>query len=99
MALTHINLIYLCIFCTFLRGTRSYWGKSQAELSVLLHQIGMPTIFFTLSVVDMYWPDLHAFIPRIEPSNPQEAQKWRRQNIIDYPHFVAYYMHLRYTMF
>ena len=60
---------------TTLRGTRSYWAKCRVELSDLLHQIGSPTIFFTLSATDMYWPYLHALKPRIEPSNPHEAQK------------------------
>ena len=64
-------------FGTTLRGTRSYWEKCRAELSDLLHQIGTPTIFFTLSAADMHWPDLHALMPRTEPSNPQEAQKWQ----------------------
>ncbi|XP_057843079.1 uncharacterized protein LOC131052428 [Cryptomeria japonica] len=62
-------------FGTTLRGTRSYWAKCRAELFDLLHQIGTPTIFFTLSAVDMYWPDLHALMPRTQPTNPQEAQK------------------------
>ena len=52
-----------------------YNSKCQDELSDLLHQIGTPTIFFTLSVANMHWPDLHALMPRIEPYNPQEAQK------------------------
>ena len=82
-----------------LRGTLSYWTKSCAELTDLLHQIGTPTIFFTLSAVDMYWPDLYALMPRTMPTDPREAQNWRRQNIIDYPHIVAHYMHLRHSMF
>ena len=60
-----------------LRGTRSYWEKCRAELSDLLHQIGTPTIFFTLSAKNMYWPNLHALMPGTKPSNLQEAQKWR----------------------
>ena len=61
-----------CLMCfgTNLWGTRSYWTKYRAKLSDLLHQIGTPTIFFTLSAVDMYWPDLHALMPRTKPSNP-----------------------------
>ena len=73
----HSHLVdHLMHFGTNLRGTRSYWAKCRAELSDLLHQIGTPTIFFTLSAIDMYWLDLHALMLGIEPSNPQEAQKW-----------------------
>jgi len=59
-----------------LRGTRSYWTKCHAELTDLLHQIGSPTIFFTLSVADMYWPDLHALMPGTPPVDSKEAQQW-----------------------
>ena len=86
-------------FGTTLRGTRSYWTKSHAELIDLLLQIGCPTIFFTLSATNMYWPNLHALMLGTMPTNPCEAQNWRRQNIFDYPHIVAHYMHLRHSMF
>ncbi|XP_057825708.1 uncharacterized protein LOC131037537 [Cryptomeria japonica] len=86
-------------FGTTLRGTRSYWTKCRAELTDMLHQIGTPTIFFTLSAIDLYWPDLHALMPSITPSNPREAQLWRKKNVIDYPHIVAQYMHLRNSNF
>ncbi|XP_059076947.1 uncharacterized protein LOC131876152 [Cryptomeria japonica] len=86
-------------FGTSLRGTRSYWAKCHAELIDMLHQIGSPTIFFTLSAADMYWPDLHALMPGTSPTTPREAQNWRKQNVINYPHIVAHYMHLRHSIF
>jgi hypothetical protein len=50
----HNNLAdRLMRFGTSLRGTRSYWAKCKAELTDMLHQIGSPTIFFTLSAADM----------------------------------------------
>lgn len=66
----------LMYFGSTLRGIRSYWMKSHAELSDLLHQIGSPTIFFTLSAADMYWPDLHALMPGSSPFDSREAKKW-----------------------
>ncbi|XP_059076868.1 uncharacterized protein LOC131031330 [Cryptomeria japonica] len=86
-------------FGTSLRGTRSYWAKCRAELIDMIHQIGSPTIFFTLSAADMYWPDLHALMPGTSPTTPREAQNWRKQNVINYPHIVAHYMHLRHSIF
>ena len=65
----------------------------------MLHQLGMPTIFFTLSATNFYWPNLHAMMPGTPPTDPREAKMWRKQNIIDYPHIVAQYMHLRNTIF
>ena len=61
-------------FGTMLRGTRSYWAKSHAELTNLLHQIGCPTIFFILSAANMYWPDLHVLMLGTMPTNPHKAQ-------------------------
>ncbi|KAH9307260.1 hypothetical protein KI387_035171, partial [Taxus chinensis] len=47
------NLVdHLMRFRTLLRGTRSYWEKCRGELADMLHQIGSPTTFFTLSAVD-----------------------------------------------
>ena len=86
-------------FGTTLRGTRSYWEKSQAELYDLLKQLGTPTIFITLNIADLYWVDLHALKLGIQPLDPKEAQRWRRQNIFNYPHIVVHYLHLRHTMF
>ena len=40
-----------------------------------------------------------SLMPSTPPTDPREAQRWRRQNIIDYPHIVTYYVHLRNTMF
>ena len=51
------------IFGSSLRGTRSYWNKSRAELTNMINQQGTPTFFFTLSAADTKWPDLHALMP------------------------------------
>ena len=82
-----------------LRGTRAYWSKCHGELCDLVQKIGSPTIFFTLSVADMQWPDLHILMPGTSPIDPKEARNWRRQNVIDNPHIVASYVHLRHTFF
>jgi hypothetical protein len=66
----HNNFVdRLMRFGTSLRGTRLYWAKSKGELIDLLYQLGTPTIFFTLSVADMQWPDLHALMPGTLPSD------------------------------
>jgi hypothetical protein len=86
-------------FGNVLRGTHAYWMKCHVELTDLIQQIVSPTIFFTLSATDMQWPDLHKLMPGTFPADPAQARKWRRQNVIDNPHIVASYMHLRQTMF
>ena len=86
-------------FGTVLRGTRAYWRKCCQELSDLIQKIVCSTIFFTLSASDMHWTDLHILMPGRSPTDPREARKWRRQNVIDNPHMAAHYMHFRHTMF
>eukprot|EP01018_Ginkgo_biloba_P035772 Gb_33711 [translate_table: standard] len=86
-------------FATTLRGTCAYWSKCLRELSDMIHQIGCPTIFFTLSAADIQWPDLHQLMPGTAPRDPVAARKWRCDNVIQHPHIIAKYMHLRYTIF
>ncbi|KAK3910005.1 LOW QUALITY PROTEIN: ATP-dependent DNA helicase [Frankliniella fusca] len=45
-------------FGSRLRTTKPYWKSRCAELSDMVDQIGTPTVFFTLSSADYYWPDL-----------------------------------------
>ena len=45
------------------RGTRPYWSLEGAKLRDMLNQIGTPTFFYTLSMADMSWPDLHKLMP------------------------------------
>lgn len=49
-------------FGSNLRGTRAYWKQRCSELMQKVPQLGMPTIFFTLSAVDYHRPDLFRLI-------------------------------------
>jgi hypothetical protein len=40
-------------------GTRPYWHMEGAKLRNMIEQIGPPTLFYTLSMADLFWPDLH----------------------------------------
>ena len=79
---THLANKLMC-FGTTLRDTRSYETKCQEKLCNTLKQLGTPANFLTLITTYFYWPDLYALMSRTEPSDPREAQKWRRQNVID----------------
>ena len=83
-------------FGTVLRGTHEYWSKCRSDLSDLTQQIGCPKIF---DVKDIQWRDLHKLMAGTSPINLSEARKWRCQNVINNPHIVAHYMHLRHTLF
>lgn len=90
---------HLMRFGSSIHGTKPFWNHCNAKLSYMTIQIGCPTLFFTLSVADTKWPDVHDIIPSTTSINPQEASKWRVQNIIQNPHVVALYSHFRCTAF
>lgn len=39
-------------------GTRQYWRSRLSELLDMELQLGLPTLFLTLSAADLHWPDL-----------------------------------------
>ena len=47
----------------------------------------------------MQWLDLHKLMSSTSPLDLTKVRKWRHQNVIDNPHIVLHYMHLRHTMF
>lgn len=89
------------------RGTRPYWYMEGAKLRDMIEQIGAPTLFYTLSMADLSWPDLH----RLMPENPfadgltyKESYLIRCRNLANNPHIVSSYLsvkhhHLHDTVF
>ena len=73
-------------------GTCAYWTAHLHELMDFIQQKGTLDIFWTLSVADLQWPDLHQHMPQTE--NPTEAPKvvcQRRQVLLNKnPHIAAY---------
>ncbi|KAE8752107.1 hypothetical protein FOCC_FOCC001269 [Frankliniella occidentalis] len=45
-----------------LHGTRQYWGARLSELLDMVNELGLPTLFVTLSAADLHWPDLFRLI-------------------------------------
>ncbi|KAK3923180.1 ATP-dependent DNA helicase [Frankliniella fusca] len=45
-----------------LKGSKSYWKSRCGELRDMVEQIGLPTIFLTMSAADLYWPDLYRIL-------------------------------------
>ena len=89
------------------RGTRPYWHMEGAKLRDMIEQIGPPTLFYTLSMADLFWPDLHRLMPEDpfrEGTTPGESYRIRCRNLANNPHVVASYLtvkhqHLRDTVF
>ena len=45
-------------FGSSLRGTQQFWQKQKNRLTAMVDTLGLPTVFFTLSVADLQWPEL-----------------------------------------
>ena len=80
------------------RGTRPYWSLEGAKLHDMISQLGTPTFFYTLSMADMSWPDLHRLMPE-DPFRASlslgESYQIRCRNVANNPHIVAAYLTTR----
>ena len=86
-------------FGSSLRGIRAYWMKHRSELTHLITQLGCPMLFFTLSATDMKWPDLLTLMPANSDGHALNVHHRKIENVMNYPHIVAMYMHHRFSIF
>ena len=59
-----------------------------AKLREMIEQVGTPTLFYTLSMVDLSWPDLHRPIPEDpfgEGLSATESFRVRSKNLAENP--------------
>ncbi|KAE8740153.1 hypothetical protein FOCC_FOCC014351, partial [Frankliniella occidentalis] len=70
-----------------LRGTRSFWYSRGKELISMIEQIGMPTLFFTLSSADYHWPELFKLLAP-EENIISMSESRRRQLVHENPLLV-----------
>ena len=77
-------------------GSPAYWFKVKEDLKAIIVAKGAPTIFFTFSSADLYWPELHSlFSSNVESLSMEE----RRKNVIDNPHLVDWFFTRRLESF
>ena len=76
-------------FGSSLRVTHSYWNKSRAKLTNMINQQDTPMFFFTLSVANTKWLDLHALMPTGRPNGLSQYYQWKVHNIISNPHITS----------
>ena len=77
-------------------GTNAYWNKVREELKAIITNVGAPTLFFTFSSADMYWPELHALFGT---SSNNTTCAIRHQNVINNPHLVDWFFTQRLESF
>ncbi|XP_034255201.1 uncharacterized protein LOC117653547 isoform X2 [Thrips palmi] len=61
-------------------GTNSYWFARGKELLSMVEQLGLPTLFFTLSAADLHWPDLFRMLAPDEDFNTMSD--YRRRQLV-----------------
>lgn len=67
-------------------GSSAYWFKVKGDLKAIIVAKGAPTIFFTFSSADLYWPELHSlFFSNVESLSMDE----KRKNVIDNLHLIS----------
>ena len=76
-------------------GTDSYWFKKSSELRTMIDQIGMPTIFFTLSFADLQDPDIRRIL--VEETGDSEYSQARLVN--ENPLIVNWYFSEKVKLF
>jgi hypothetical protein len=70
------------------QGSSQYWFQRYQELRALIEQNGPTTLFWTVSVADNHWPELHKLVPHAaEPP----TLSMRVQAIIDHPHITDWF--------
>jgi len=90
---------HLMWFGSYLRGTMSYWTKCRAELTDMITQLECPSLFFTLSAIDTKWLELHNLMPIHSHYLSLNEHHMKIENVIQYPHIVATFMHHRFNIF
>ncbi|KAJ1524609.1 hypothetical protein ONE63_011093 [Megalurothrips usitatus] len=78
--------------CSNVRGSKTYWKSKSKELLEMIEQLGMPTVFFTVSAADFHWPGLFKLLcPEEDLSTISE--KKRADLIIEYQHRGSPHVH------
>ena len=57
------------LFLRAIPGSPPYWQKFMFEVIAMVHQLGIPTWFMTLSCADLRWPELFHILARIKGEN------------------------------
>ncbi|KAK3907212.1 hypothetical protein KUF71_002902 [Frankliniella fusca] len=69
-----------------LKGSKAYWNARANELKDMVEQLGLPTIFLTLSCADGHWRDLYKLLTDLDIDSLSAAQ--RRKLVQDNPLIV-----------
>ena len=88
-----------------INGCPQYLFQKRKLLEAMIDQLGMPTIWFTFSMADNHWADLHELLQRDNTGRPtqppdfrqsvQAEASWKRKVVRENPHIVDAYFQTR----
>lgn len=65
----------------------------------MIEQLGPPTLFFTLSLADTKWANLHKMFPKPHSNTLQPNRRISIENLVNNRHITTLYLHLRFQIF
>ncbi|XP_054257274.1 uncharacterized protein LOC128982231 [Macrosteles quadrilineatus] len=84
----------IMFYANKLRGTRPYWRARLGELLDMEAQLGLPTVFLTLSAADLHWPDISRIFGNVEATDLE-----RRRLVADNPLTPSWFFYERTEFF
>ncbi|KAK3932677.1 ATP-dependent DNA helicase [Frankliniella fusca] len=78
-------------------GTKAYWHNNANKLRDMVEQLGLPSIFLTMSCADGHWNDLYRLMSDVDPSTLSEKE--RRDLVQNNPHIVDSFFDFRIKTF
>jgi hypothetical protein len=95
-------------FCNRIPNSPAFWNNTYYKLVDMVEQLGVPTVFLTLSCADSHWPDVHDFIGKSRNPNYvprdylstsatpfEEMAADRRRAAVDHPFETDFALHNR----
>lgn len=88
-------------------GTDGFWFKQASELQSAMTTLGCPSLFYTLSMADLHWPDLIRLLPwppnfqtdSLNELSSKERSRIIRNMINKNAHIVSWFFHTRLNEF
>ena len=62
------------MFMKSVKGTPAYWKQFLYDVLAMVRQLGLPTLFFTLSCADLRWKELVLIIAKLNKLNIDECE-------------------------
>jgi hypothetical protein len=69
-------------YASKIAGNNSYWYKRSSELIDMVKQLGMPSLFITLSAADLQDPDLSRILKQADTSSQSQSTLLNRNPLI-----------------